>query len=342
MMKFRATYLVLHFIQRLFDMKKNLLLLGTLLGCVVVLWTACKPDAVIPPNPYDDLVYPTPDPPIDTLDPNSLVAIQRDIFSLRCANPGCHDGAFEPDFRTSASSYSTLVYHPIIKNNLNEDFEFRVIPNDTTASVLHERLTNCCFVNQDDRMPQDNIGTPMEAELIQRIENWIMNGAPDMFGQVNHPPDQAPLVSFFLAYDTLVPPIADLSATSNRVDGVYYNPFIINQSDPTHDVFHMIVFVEDDSTEVADLQINKVVCSYDENDFSPTAPGYQEYTGVHFANALNPDESFWIADVNSHDFAADQLVFMRYYVSDGGNSVEFPVDESIYQFKTYWSFYTIP
>ncbi|MBK7268515.1 MAG: hypothetical protein IPI07_03030, partial [Flavobacteriales bacterium] len=30
---------------------------------------------------------------------------------------GCHDGTFEPEFRTIASAYNSLVYHPVIAND---------------------------------------------------------------------------------------------------------------------------------------------------------------------------------------------------------------------------------
>ena len=45
------------------------------------------------------------------------------------------DGSFRPDFRTP-DSYSTLVYHRIIKNNAEESFEYRVIPGNKEESVL--------------------------------------------------------------------------------------------------------------------------------------------------------------------------------------------------------------
>ena len=106
-----------------------LLALSTMLA--TLLFIGCNKETVIPPNPYDDIVYPTPPAPIDTLDPNNIVAIHKDILRPRCSVPGCHDGSFEPDFRTVQSSTSTMVYAPIIKNNADSTFIYRVIPNDT-------------------------------------------------------------------------------------------------------------------------------------------------------------------------------------------------------------------
>ena len=116
------------------------------------------------------------------VDSSSIVGIHKYILTTRCALSGCHDGTFEPDYRTVQSSYSTLVYHPIVKNNATEDFSYRVVPFDTAASVLYERITNCCFVNTNDRMPQDGTtNNLLPQENIDAIAKWIMNGAKDIF-----------------------------------------------------------------------------------------------------------------------------------------------------------------
>lgn len=309
----------------------------------IVLFVGCDKDTVLPPNPYDSIVYPTPPAPIDTLNPNSIVAIHRDILRPSCSVPGCHDGSFEPDFRTVQSSTSTLVYAPIIKNNADSAFTYRVVPYDTAQSVLHERLTNCCFVNQNDRMPQDNIGVPLETEYITRIENWIMGGAKNMFGQVAQYPNQAPQIGFYAVVDTfeLNTVIAaanagfPLSAETNRIDGIYYNPFILNANQN----FAMLIAVEDDSTALGSLEVNKLKFSYDPDDFSPTAPGYQERTAQFISY---PGFEIWYVQLNTSLFNADEVVYMRYYVSDGESTTEMPRDEMVIQYKTFWSFYILP
>ena len=101
---------------------------------------SCKKDAFF--NPYDD---PSLDPPYisDTnYFPNGInfSSLHNNIFIPTCANSGCHDGTFEPDFRTIESSYNTLVYHPVIKNDSINSYEFRVKPGDASSSVLYKRL----------------------------------------------------------------------------------------------------------------------------------------------------------------------------------------------------------
>ena len=303
----------------------------------------CDTKTEIPPNPYDEIDYPTPPAPTDTLNPNSIVSIHRDILFPRCGVPGCHDGHFEPDFRTVQSSSSTLVYANIIKNNADSSFTFRVIPYDTAQSVLHERITNCCFANVNDRMPQDNIGVPLESEYVTRIENWILNGAQNMFGEVPSYPNQAPQVGYYLAVDTfeLTNIIAEagagfpLVAAANRIDGVYYNPFILDSDQNVA----LLVVVEDDSTAMADLQGGTMKFSYDPDDFSPSAPGYYEQTATFFGI---PDFEVWYVQFNTSMFNPDEVVYMRYYVSDGESQTEMPRDDMVIQYKTFWSFYTLP
>jgi hypothetical protein len=303
----------------------------------VALIEACSKDTELPPNPYAQVDYETPPAPVDTLNPISLAAIHRDILHPRCAVPGCHDGNFEPDFRTPQSSYSTLVYATIIKNNADSTFDFRVVPYNKDMSVLHERITNCCFANQNDRMPQDNIGVPLEEASVQRISNWIMDGARDMMGNVGTYPNQAPNIGYYLAIDQLGINFTIFSGTENRVDQVFYNPFIMAAN--TNMVIG--IDVQDDSTAVSQLQFNKLRMSYDPDDFSPSAPGYREYTTTFFSSPFGP-EQFWIANVNTGQFQPGNAVYMRYYVSDGDAITEMPRDEMPLQYKTYWSFYITP
>lgn len=306
-------------------------------------FVGCNVETEIPPNPYDEIDYPTPPAPTDTLNPNSIVSIHRDILHPRCAVPGCHDGSFEPDFRTIQSSTSTMVYANIVKNNPDSTFTFRVIPFDTAQSVLHERITNCCFANVNDRMPQDNIGVPLEAENVERIENWILEGAQNMFGEVPSYPNQAPQIGFYLAVDTFsIPEIIaaagqgfPLSGTANRIDGVYYNPFILDHGQNVA----IGIEVEDDSTAIGNLQGCKMRFSYDPDDFSPSAPGFQELNATFFGV---PDFEVWYVQFNTALFDSDEVVYMRFYASDGEQETEMPRDDMVIQLKTFWSFYTLP
>ena len=114
---------------------------------------------------------------------SSYLDIYESIISPKCSVSSCHDGSFEPDYRTAQSAYTTLVYHEVVKNNLQEEFVYRVVPFDTTRSLFFERLTNCCFVNEGDQMPllQERM---LGQNEIAKIANWISDGARDWRGLV--------------------------------------------------------------------------------------------------------------------------------------------------------------
>lgn len=307
--------------------------------CAVLLLAvleSCKKDQEqVPDNPYDNIIYPTEELTVDTLNKASFVWLQRHIFETSCATPGCHDGNFEPDFRSIGSSYATLVYHPITKNNAAEEFTYRVVPGDTALSVLHERLTNCCFVNTNDRMPQDNIGTALPDSLIEAIETWIMDGARDMFGNLPPVPDKRPSLNAYIALNADFSDV--ISNTQNRIDTVYYNPFVVR----TDSTIHIVVQPTDDRTPMASLTVNQLRCSYDKDDFSSSAPGFRTYNATYLQT---PNDEVWYATLNTGDFTPGQTVYMRYYVNDGQHSedTEFPNSGQIEPYKTFWAFYITP
>ncbi|MFT4802131.1 MAG: hypothetical protein ACI93N_001907 [Flavobacteriaceae bacterium] len=112
---------------------------------------------------------------------SKFVNIYVNIFNKECAK--CHDGSFEPDFTSLMGSYNTLVYQPIIKNNTEKSFKYRVVPFDYKQSILYERITNNCFVDNNDRMPfYDKDG--LNKKDIALIKDWINEGAADIFGNI--------------------------------------------------------------------------------------------------------------------------------------------------------------
>jgi len=170
---------------------------------------SCKPDVE---NPFDN-----PDnlPPNDTtgtsnIDPTTFVGLHQNIFKPTCANSGCHDGTFEPDFRTIESSYNTLVYHPIVKNNPSATYEHRVRPNSLSESILWLRL-NEDIDGISGIMPLDAFYDPEsewtanKAEHLANISAWIMGGALDMFGNEPGNNDQQPGIAGIYAEADNVP-----------------------------------------------------------------------------------------------------------------------------------------
>lgn len=118
------------------------------------------------------------DPEVAAVFFNDLYA---NVFETSCYVAACHDGNFEPDFTTPQSAYHTLVMHDIIKNSFDNAFTYRVVPYDTASSLLYERVTNCCFVNQNDQMPV--LMEPLTDGQIDSIATWILMGAPNWNGE---------------------------------------------------------------------------------------------------------------------------------------------------------------
>lgn len=287
---------------------------------------------VLPANPFASIDYGSV--PVDTAaDPSSLAGLHNTIFQPRCAVPGCHDGNFEPDFRTPQSTYATLVYHPIVKNNADKTFAYRVVPYQPLQSVLYERITNCCFVNQDDRMPQDNIGVPLADADILSIKTWIENGAKDISGTIADYPNLPPNISPFFAVVDAATYQTNYTAENNRIDSVSYNPFYL--PDSTNVVFAFIV--EDDSTDYPQLLVNQMKMSFDPDDFSNATTLTAQYIYVP-----PPDENnFFGITINTAALPHGQVVYVRYFVNDGDNpnNTQFPTDNLPMPYKTFWAFY---
>ncbi|MCF8463532.1 MAG: hypothetical protein K9G41_01720 [Flavobacteriales bacterium] len=150
-------------------------------------------------NPFDnpDNLPPQDTTAIENVDPTSFVGLHQNIFKPTCANSGCHDGTFEPDFRTIESTYNTLVLHPIVKNNPAATYEYRVKPGSLSESILWLRL-NEDIDGISGIMPLDAFYDPesewnaKKAEHLSNISTWIMNGAKDMFGNAPNENNQQP------------------------------------------------------------------------------------------------------------------------------------------------------
>ena len=310
-------------------MKKLIVRISLLFVSMILMLESCKKEVVVPENPYDKIDYGNNVVPTDTLNPSSIAGLHRNLFLTKCAVPGCHDGNFEPDFRTVQSSYSTLVYAPIKKNNAANTFTFRVIPGDTAFSVLYERITNCCFVNTDDRMPQDNIGTALPASDINHVATWIMNGAKDINGNTPNRPDQEPVLSFYVAAGSDF--TTELSAQNNRVDSIIYNPFLVPANATS---FYIAPSVVDDITPLAQIQYNKLLLSTSIDNFSSAVQLTATFVYI-------PNQSpVWLVSVPTTNLIHGTQYYMRYYVNDGTHSenTEFPKNNSLEYYKTYWSF----
>ena len=314
-------------------MKKNLVFLLFSFFCAALAFDACTKD-VPPSNPYDALDDGNVKA-VDTLERNGISAIHRDIVFPKCAKPGCHDGHFEPDFRTVESTYSTLVYAVIKKNNGAKSFRYRVVPDSSAKSVFYERLNNCCFVNTNDRMPQDNIGQALPDDDLLRIKTWIDEGAKDIFKVRPAAPNGYPAFPWWGAFDSKFPAQWNsISADSNRIDKKGDQPVLI----AVNATFTLIPWLSDDKTSVGALTNSRLLLSYVKDDFS--AP----VKTIVPVKQIFDNKAFWLCTVSTAGLLTDTVVYMRYYCNDGDHAqdAEFPNNAAPSWAKSYWSLYIKP
>lgn len=286
---------------------------------LLVLIAACTKETIIPDNSKDpfgkDVSGENPNP---TPEPSrtSIQGLHKFIFQPRCANPTCHDGSFEPDFRTVESTWATLVYQKVIKNNSTFSFTYRVKPNDHGQSWLIERLTTDDVILG--RMPL--YATPLSETELGYIKTWISEGAKNSEGQSFVSPNLYPEVLGFRAYDQ----------TGLRMDSIktkgYVSPFII----PQGTFAEMRFFVSDDKTSTLNLVDQKVKFSNSRDDFSQAIemnPSYFQngQMRVYFQDSL---------------FTPGQQVFFRYYLRDADHPdvTEYPTARTVWYAKEIFSF----
>lgn len=291
----------------------------------------------IPFNPFDTIDYSDgilDDVPVDSA---SFLGLHKYIFSKTCAVPGCHDGTFEPDFRTVQSAYNTLLYAPVIKNDAAGTFTYRVIPGDTALSWLHERITT-----EDEvlgRMPLYDTLYPEERE---KITQWILNGAPDVFNQAPTLADYQPVTYGFIAYEN--------DTNGMRLDTIRADFFSPVQVPANSNVEFWFGFYDTDENGVYQMpsSLEENIIRVSQDMFMNT--GYTEYTfelEPNFEPFYGPtyydplvEVTYWHHfTIDTDDFEPGKVYFMRAYIQDNAHDflTEIPDDSQLY-IMGYFSF----
>lgn len=301
-----------------------------LLSCIlsILLFFACdKPDPVNPFNGQvvnqDTVGFEITDP-----EPNSFAGIYHNILKPTCANVGCHDGTFEPDYRTIGSAYNTLVYQVPIKNNGN--YSFRVEPFNPQRSVILARLNNFLTPQMPIQIEPDSDWPEKKSEYINNIQTWISNGAPDIMGnirQINYP---APVLLGAGATESDVwmtrsggtgPLIMPESATDVRL----YFAFRHDELQPEELQYNRVAFsIYPDESGAQELPLQILASPRYERGFYGDLVAYTHYLDIIPVTDFDHEEDQW---------------FFRVYVQDDQNPVtEIPTDYGIYYIKNYMSF----
>jgi hypothetical protein len=291
-------------------------------------------------NPYDSIDY-GKNPETIPIDSTTFLGLHYYIFSTTCAVPACHDGSFEPDFRTVESAYSTLVLHAPLKNNLNNDFNYRVEPGNADLSWLVERITTDDAVLG--RMPLYD--DPLTSNQVTLIKDWINNGAKDIFGNSPLLPNSEPTFFGLLAYDTDTSGIRLDTSRDNIVSA-------IKLPANTQVQLWFGLYDEDDEGNFipgSGFTYNKVKFSTELFDFSGAA---EQNLQVELATEpfmgpipFSPDPNqrgpyFHHITINTANYSKGQSNYMRVYIQDADHSTptELPDDGSQFYLMTYFSF----
>lgn len=262
------------------------------------------------------------------LDPTSIQGLHANIFKPTCANSGCHDGNFEPDFRTIESSYNTMVSQPIIKQDEMNPLTARVTPGNASTSMLVRRLK--IDLNDNSGImplltePGSDWPTKKD-EYIQNVETWINNGALNQNGQV-------PTASNFPVQLRGI--VAKVNGNLVSRSGSYKS---LNIPSGASSVEIWVAF-EDDGLSPDQLTNTKVDMSIMANDFDSTNMTNLTYSSapVVAKGYFGDDESFYHkATLSLAGWQSGDVIWIRTHVSDGVNSSEAPNDNSLFRAKEY-------
>ncbi|WP_306639939.1 hypothetical protein [Sanyastnella coralliicola] len=291
--------------------KAKLVILLLVLGLVLV---QCKKDD--PENPYEDIVRVQNDnPDANDLPVGNFAWLHAKVFKPTCANSGCHDGTFEPEFNTISSSYNSLVNHSVISNDAGFTFNYRVVPGSASQSLLNERLTND-IPNSSGIMPlevdEDSDWNELSASYISAIAEWINSGAPDMFGNMpgEAGADLPPQVEGLMAF-----PAGNTTTPYERdEDGFGITPILVDAAP-----IDIWVYATDDQTAPQDLMVNEIryAESIEEID-SALASLFstgENVNGLNFNDA--PVTFLHKATIDLTNVESGTTLFLRTYFDDG-------------------------
>lgn len=298
---------------------------------LLLVLSSCKKQEV--DNPFDVYNNSNDSTHIAQLDPNTIEGIYYNVFKPTCANSGCHDGTFEPDFRTIESSYNTLVFHPIIKNDTTDPLVYRVQPGNSGASMLIYRLTVDLYGNSGTMPLVVDPGSSWETkktEYIQNIRNWIDGGAKDVFGNPSVSIDKKPQIAGMQIRS------AGGSTNFNRnTEGVVQIPAGTNNID-------IYLCIQDDLTASTDFGVNNLQLSLSQNNFTDADNYSMSNASIstmgYSGSTISYTHKISISNIYSV-YGSGTKVFMNIQVQDATNDVSnLPGRYAQEYIKNYYSF----
>jgi hypothetical protein len=302
-----------------------------IIGSLAILFFSCTERSEREPNPFPKGGNQNngQDSSLNA-DPNSFKGIYARVLKPTCANSGCHDGTFEPDFRTLEGSYNTLLFRPPIKNDSAGTFAARVVPGNPDLSMLWYRLTVDLGGNSGIMPLVVDPGSDWPArkpEYLQNIRNWIAAGAPDPHGKMPATADQPPQVLGFMAVNA--------SGGSEYPRSGRYEPVQI----PYGQAAELWICLADDKAAQGSLIGVKINYSLTPENFDPSLEQSLSYQagGRSFKSLYGQNEVFGFRiPFSTTAWQKGDVVWIQISASDGVNpQTQIPNRDAMFFLKKY-------
>lgn len=286
-------------------------------------------------NPYDDWKDETKGQVLadKDIDPNTIEGLHKYIFKPTCSNSGCHDGNFEPDFRSIESSYNSLVNRLSTNTDpANSQFGKRVVPGSAATSMLLRRILEFIPGTQGKMPLLTDPGSDWPTkknEYIQNITNWINNGAKDQFGKSPSDNDFMPQLAGILVFR---------DASSTPLPHSAYSPISIPST--TANIKIMFAF-SDDKTPVNQFGNSSINFSLNPNQYDSTVLTLvKESSSRKELGVLGNMVDYWhsvIVPVSSLGVSGD-VIWLRTETTDNVNPKIFlPSATTSFNLKKYFA-----
>jgi hypothetical protein len=284
---------------------------------VFLCFGSCKKTEVT--NPYTNVVdvVDNDNPDIDDLPEGSFAWLHAKIFRPTCANSGCHDGTFEPEFRSMGSAYNSLVNHPTISNTPDYAYHYRVKPGMADSSFLIKRMTSFVPNTSGVMPPSYSVGDDWnnnETYYINKIKEWINGGARDIYGQ---PAPAANVDSPPLVYGLVVFPHNNTTTPYSREANP---PYGIGAIEVPSDLVDVWIYPYDDSASPDQFESISLLASSSSLDFTGAISSTFSLAGPIYANLFDsesPAPFVYRATLDLSNTIPGTYYYLRNYLDDG-------------------------
>lgn len=261
-------------------------------------------------------------------DPYSIFSIHKDILKPTCANSGCHDGNFEPDFRTVESSYFGMVNVTPIKSNVSGGFPYRVFPGDASKSMILQRMTIDLNGNSG-IMPlvlePKSTYNQHKSEYLQRITKWINDGAKDLAGNLPTTPNFPPHIQ---------------GVVFTQGNNVLLRPGIYEAANATAGINTNVYFsLSDDKLDQSQLKNCTINVSANPDSFNVANEKLLIAGPEKNMNDLNgkPVKYWFNYELQSSTTISLDVLWIRITVTDDVQTVQLPNKNSMFPIKKYFA-----